>query len=227
MKTLLLSLLLACQYAVADITLTPDNTYIIMGNITKYGALQFVDSLMPVALNPTQDYYILIMSNGGDLEASVLMSEQVKKYPNLHSIVVYAASGAAAVTQSVGGKRYMGKNSMLMFHEVAVEASERLTRAYTKLMTEDLARDEDVFDKLCYSKLSISKKEYKKRTLRNDYYVNAQEATAIGASDAIETLKCSDELLQITNKSPSGLTVYSWVSGWESRINWCEFLEAL
>jgi ATP-dependent protease ClpP protease subunit len=198
MKTILC--LLIAYYANAEILLTPENTVNFRGNVNDSSVLTAQESLARLdALRGDQNYpiYLVLDSGGGSIGAGLAFIEFAKTINNLHTINLYAASMASAIQQALPGTRYGTSYTISMFHrpkgsfqgqfgDGEVESSLKLSKDIVAILEEQNS-----------SRMQMSLADYKQKVI-NEYWLVGKDNLTYHAVDVIETLKCSTDLLKLT-----------------------------
>jgi len=64
--------------------------------------------------------YLVINSQGGDINAGMALVDYANSLGNIHTIIIEAMSMGAVTAQLVSGQRYVTDNSTIMFHRAAL-----------------------------------------------------------------------------------------------------------
>lgn len=219
LKHLLLSSLLAWSASAAEIELTLNNTVPLVGPINMFSMAVVSMQLDEVALEPKKEFYLLIHSPGGMVDPVLETAKQAGKLANLHSVVVVAMSGAAAMSQAVGGSRFVVPKGMFLFHKIRQYLDGPITADIARGMARDISEVDKPFSKLCSKRMNISLQDYNERT-RSDWAFKAEYALAVQAADSIQTFKCAKDLYDAKIMVP----VFDYISGIRGWKNLCDLL---
>lgn len=200
--------------------LTPQNTLLYLAPVSmRSNALVFKRYAELRHSMPESDIYIIIRTDGGDYGAAMQASEIFSKDKHLHAIVIFAASGGALMSQSVGGKTYIVPRGQLMFHQAKLEPYEGRWYSWKDLKEayEDLKDSNTKFLRACNVKMKLIDIEAK---TQGDWFLKAPEALKLKAADAINTQKCSARAAAQNVTIP----IFDSISGVEIPTNVCDLL---
>lgn len=222
MFRLLSSLLLVASLTVnaKQITLTPKNSLFFLGDIQPIMMAQTMAILERKAAAGNDPIYLVLYSPGGELQPLKNAVPALKSIKNLNVIVVMAASGAAAISQIVPGKRYAVKRAELLFHKVRIYPRRTFTIDDANEFIKEMTSLDAEFNALCSAKLAISPTEYLVRVTGGDWVLNANEALKVGAVDQIITANCSKVIRDANILVP----IYSPLMANVSEVNICNLL---
>lgn len=213
---LLATLLLLASISEAQI-LTPQNTIIYFDDIVDSSNLQFIQAYAQHRqLSQTEPIYVVIRSSGGEFEAATQISRIVSTDPNLHAVVIFAASGAAALSQAVGGETYIVTKGQLMFHQVKLLAALPLSSEEMIKIGKELVPDNAAFAKICNRKMKLA--DYADR-VKEDWWLNSAEAIKLKAAKPSK-VKCSPEMIANNLYIPT----FDTITGSSTPTNFCNLL---
>lgn len=215
MKTLLLSALLWVSSAAA-VQLNENNTMFLLGGINFQTSFVFQMQYASVRSAVDGDLYVVIHSPGGEIGAMEGILEVIKKDKKTHAVIIWAASAAAAISQSVRGHTYIVPKGQLMFHQVAIITGAPISQNDAARMFNELNRLNTKFAKVCNRKMQLP--DYKKRTER-DWFLNADEAVKLKAA-VLAPLECSETLRDAEITVP----VFDFLTGVPRQKNFCDLL---
>jgi ATP-dependent Clp protease protease subunit len=146
-------------------------------------------------LYPGEQFTILLYSQGGELLPGLALFDALKLYQQLgHAVHIrvmgYAASMAAVVLQAATW-RVIGRESLLLLHEISGQASGSLPemRDYTDFLAKIQSRLIDIFlERMAATSTRTEKmdrQEFERRWQRQDWWVSAPEALALGLVDEV------------------------------------------
>ena len=146
-------------------------------------------------LYPDKPFTILLHSQGGELLPGLALFDAIKMHERLgHAIDIrvmgYAASMAAVVLQAAT-KRIIGRESLLLLHEISGEARGSLPemRDYTDFLMKVQTRVMAIFlERMAATPTrtdTIDQAEFERRWKRQDWWVSAPEAYALGLVDEV------------------------------------------
>lgn len=180
------------------ITLNADNTIAmrgpIMDDMVRRTQLKLLE-LDAKRGNKNYPLYLVIDSPGGSIDAGNDFIEVAKTIKNLKTIVLFAASMASAIQQSIPGERLITESGIDMFHRAAGsfdgqfedgEVESRLDLA--KQIVRNLERTNA-------NRIGISIPEYKAKVV-NEWWAVGSNAVKANMADAVVSVQCSKELLQ-------------------------------
>jgi len=189
--TILLSIFI---YSISGklIELDDDNFIAIRTNIDQ----KSVDKIITKLFSSTDDIYLYITSNGGDVLAGtnlidIIQSISKNNIRNITCIADNAASMAFAIFQSCP-VRYVRKNSILMQHQMSLTISGSLYNILNHI--EFINSIEQQLISLQAKRLGLTDEEFIKIT-EHDYWLYGKDIIDHNAADEIVDVICSEELV--------------------------------
>lgn len=201
-RNIILLILLICiaeEARGADLTFT--------GSIRMDTAVSFIKQLNLIESTNPKEINIDLNSKGGDVQAMYLMIQKIRMLQDSgikvnFTVINECASACFTLLQS-GNKRYMYKKAKLMQHMPYTFIQFGFWYKYnsnTKEIIKDinkLLKDRDKYllqikkgmEDIELTKLNISRKEWRKLTISNDYYMDYKKALKINAIDDIIKVK--------------------------------------
>lgn len=156
----------------------------VRGAINPSSARAVVAKMTKVPVN--KDYFLLINSPGGYVEAAFSIIRTMKTLKNLRNskatcVITGAAASAAAFIASYCNKLYIDKYSgYMMFHQVSYGVGGN--ESTMKTLLEFSFKQTQILEREIAENLGISYRKYKKLT-RADYWVTSAEAVNLGYAD--------------------------------------------
>lgn len=213
-------LVMSCVTNAREIQLTRANTFVLDEEIYTLGLFMDVENIITMSESTKEPVYVLLYSPGGELEPVLKTAAALSRLKNVHAVVLKAASGAAAISQILPGKRYMVAHGELLFHKVRISGSGILTLDTIQELYINMAESERHFARWCYSRLKITPGRYNKNVTNRDWALDANEAIKVGAIDEIVTVRCAADLEQANII----VTTYSPFLGMPRNTNICNLL---
>ena len=162
-----------------DIVLTSKNFINLRAVINKESVDAALKGLAHLnKVNPAGPNYIVIESPGGYVTEGNRFIKEAKKYKNLHTITIFAASMASAIVEALPGKRFIIPNGVMMFHR----------GGYVKMVTELLP-----LEIANSSRIGISLDKYRMNVLR-EWWLKGEENLRQNVSDKIVNISCDSSL---------------------------------
>jgi len=128
--------------------------------------------------------WLYINSPGGSVIDGLAIIDTMKQ---LHSPVFTVCCGMAASMGAAilvhGDRRYITRNSRVMFHEVSSGTQGKVSEQRESL--EEAERLNTLLEEMISERLGMSPKEYHKKILKKDLYLSADVAKKFGAVDVI------------------------------------------
>jgi len=208
---LLLAISLAATAAeMPAITLTPSNSVTLRGEITQESVDKAVTEvlLLDSKRTFTTPIYLVLDSPGGDISAGESLIEALKTVQNLNTVTIFAASMASAIVEALPGRRYIIESGMLMFHRArggfqgqfeTGELETRLTMAKQEVLR---------LERRNAKRLGLKLEEYKAK-IQNEMWIQAENSIEQKAADKIVALKCSRDLLKVSETMTMNLGIFS------------------
>jgi len=199
------------------IKLTKSNTVIWFGEINDRNAQAVVKGLIALRKTGKEPIYLVFASGGGLYSTSMLFSNVSSGDKNLHSVIIFAASGAAAISQAVGGNAYIVPKGQLMFHEVKTYwGGQGIDMDLAKEVAKDLEDANIKFSEVCNRRMKLP--DYPER-VKSDWWLNATEAKKLGAAK-IQSFRCAKEVRDADIRVPT----FGYITGQVSLKNFCDLI---
>lgn len=200
------------------IELNEANTSFLLGPIHPLSMAMAVGGAQMVAAQ-SKESYLVIWSPGGHLDPVLHASSDLQGLKNLHSITIMAMSGGAAISQVVGGHRYVVPRGQYMFHRVRRYLDGPITSTVAGRMADELQEADFIFAKLCYKRMNIGFKQYM-RNVQEDWFLDASAALEVGAADSLQTFVCSEGL----HKRNISVSTFNYITSVSTQTNFCDLL---
>lgn len=196
-KTLLLSLLLTASTYAETLTITPDNAVIInqgISNASVSSAMQSLIELDAKRTDKNQKIYIVLNSPGGSIVAGNKFINFANTFENIHTVCMFCASMAHAISQAITGERIATTDNIMMAHRARGSVSgqfedgelEQRLKLWKKIVRSMEQRNAD--------RIGISLKRYKK-LVKDEWWTYGPESKKLNVVDKLVKLKCSKELI--------------------------------
>lgn len=182
-----------------SVYLTKNNTAYFYGEITPMSvdAFSYAIAGRRMFLPPKETLYILINSVGGDFDMSLLLIKNFDAMKNVKLICRNCASGAGILFAESKHPRLAIKNSSFIMHEAYIQ---HVTAAdiYSKTRINEFLDNSSEFNKMLYSIIGMSKKEYESKILDTAWIVKGVELVALHLADKFVTITCDEYVKQIS-----------------------------
>lgn len=181
-----------------EINLTSANTVNFRGPVTDEStAAVMLDLIEKVTDRGFSNYpiYLVLDSPGGSIEAGDDFISLVRTFKNVHTISIFSASMAAGIMQALPGKRYILRNSKIMFHRAKGRFQGQFEDGEVEsqlALWKKVVRDMEVTNA---NRIGISLEDYKSKVV-NEWWLYGKEAVEQKVADEVVTLKCSKKLMQ-------------------------------
>ncbi len=137
--------------------------------------------------SPGAPLVLILNSPGGYVDDGIALYDYLLHLRSighkLTTITLGRAASMGGILLQAGDVRVMGPNSFLLIHEVAAGTSGKLSE-----MTESIAfwkRQEDKLVKILAQRSTMSTTQIKRRWRKTDWWLDAEEAIALGFADSI------------------------------------------
>jgi ATP-dependent protease ClpP protease subunit len=192
------------------VMLNSNNMVLLRGEVNEdsIGRLE-LDLAKVVAKRLFKDYpiYLVIDSPGGEVDTGLDFIEVAKLVPNLRTIVIFGASMAADITESLPGERMMTNKGVLMFHRARGQFQGQFEVGELESRFEFAKKQILDLETTVANRLKMSIFEFKGHA-KDEWWLNAKEAVQYKAADKIVDISCSQELIdkrtEITQESIFG-----------------------
>jgi ATP-dependent protease ClpP protease subunit len=188
----------ACAKQQDIIELDGRNTVLLDKEITNVNIDTFAAALagkrLLLPLNET--LYVLIVSQGGNYEASLKVKVLFANMPNVAVICKYCASAAGMLFATHKGPRYATEKSEMMMHEMYMQHATAREVQDANAMKQFIANSDD-FNRLHYSIIGMSKEEYEKKITDKEWSVYGQDLVKLHLADKFVIVHCNDYLKSI------------------------------
>lgn len=213
---ILITLLLTASAYSKEIILTPENSVNITTAITESSVSKAIKDLIAAdnaRKSPDSPIYIVLDSPGGSIMAGNKFIRFANTIPNVHTICMYCASMAHAISQGIVGKRYGLTDNVMMAHRAKggfsgqfengeVESRLKLFKSIVRSMELRNAK-----------RIGISLSKYKNNVV-NEWWTYGQDSIEQGILDALVDIKCSKELIALKSSS-TVMTLFGPIKGGE------------
>lgn len=165
------------------LTLTEENTIEYNAAVDYASALSVVKKIKAAQNKPVDRIYLLVTSPGGSVIAGAMILEAIQgsKVP-IDTVCVVLCASMGAQIHSVGAKRYMTDKSILMYHPAAGGFEGEFDTMISRMNF--LNRYVNKMDAYIAQRAGIPYAEFKKR-IRNEYWLDAVEATSERFNDGV------------------------------------------
>lgn len=153
--------------------------------------------------------YLVLDSPGGGIDAGNSLIQYAKTIKNLHTITIFSASMAAAIVETLPGKRFITENGMLMFHRAKGGVSGQLEdgEVETRLdMIKKLVRAMEIKNSV---RMKMTLPDYK-LAVKDELWLEANDSIAKNAADLIMDIRCTDELITKSESMVISFLVFSF-----------------
>jgi ATP-dependent protease ClpP protease subunit len=213
-------LLASCITNAREIVLTRHNSYLLAGRINPMSMAMHTAMIASMSAFNSGETFVVIFSPGGAVEPVLLVKDMLKQFKNVSTVIVSAQSMAAAISQTLPGRRYIVSRGEMMFHRIRTDFEGEITLDTLDKLREYLQADDTTVNHMCHDRLRIPYSEYIKRITNTNWTLNANEAIAVGAADEIVTAKCADDIRKLNIQ----VTTYSEYTGTPVPRNICDLL---
>jgi ATP-dependent protease ClpP protease subunit len=183
--------------------ITTSNAVIINESISGASVTRAIQELATLdyeRIDKTDKIYIVLNSPGGSIMAGNKLINFANTIENVHTICMFCASMAHAISQGVKGTRYATIDNIMMAHRAKgtfsgqfedgeVESQLALFKAIVRSME---VRNSD--------RIGITLKDYKSK-VRNEWWTYGGESLKLNIVDETIRLKCSQGLIDKKIKS--------------------------
>lgn len=223
MRKLFTAFLLLCTSAVAEpIKLTTQNTVLLLGPVHPFSATVLESDIQESIQDKEgfhKDVYMVIHSPGGMVDPVLALAKVLPDMHTLHSVTILSMSAAAAISQLVGGQRYIVPKGRFLFHKVRQYVDGAVTAADAHQMFDEISKVDLQFNKICSRRMSLSLDEYSKQASK-DWLFGSIMALKIKAADAVQDFECSSEVREWNMEVPT----FDYISGAVIYKNFCDLL---
>lgn len=168
-----------------------NSIFYIFGPVDENSASDFIENIVNAELNEKSTIEIIINTDGGDITETFAILD-VLNYLKRHGVTISTiglgkvmSAGLILLAAGTEGRRYIGQNARLMFHETW---SEHAGGPYNEVKTE-FKETKFTQEKYLETLSNITKKEisfYKKYlNKKSNYYFGAEQAIEWGLADHI------------------------------------------
>ncbi len=183
-----------------EVDLTPGNTVVFAQQIDAVSIDGLVGTITTkrMFLPPEETLYLLVMSGGGQYDAGLEFMAVLKQIPNVHIICKYCASAAGTIfTTAAKGTRLVFEKSIMLMHEMRIE---NVTAAIANdgISINSLKRNSDIFNKMHYDILGISKEAYEKKIIGKEWVVKGEEIVKLKLGDEFIKINCHPYIKRLT-----------------------------
>lgn len=179
------------------LNLTTSNTVELSGEVTYSSITTVVSKIKKLQQSPVDRIYLVISSPGGSVFSGMLLIETIQgSGVPIDTICAGVCASMGAQIHAVGSYRYMTDKSVLMFHPASGGFEGEFETMVSRMNF--INRYINKMDSYVAQRAGIPYEEFKKR-VRNEYWLDAQEATDGSFNDALVYLDDSrpDEVLSI------------------------------
>lgn len=192
-------------YAVSSpeltITLTPENTVLLTGEIDPANLDSTLADLYEKRLEHKDTIYVVVSSPGGLINGIKEFSYALSQVENVELVVLQAMSAAAAISQDFEGPVYGPKRLEFMLHRVATFLLPGFYKSYDLQRLIDGLKEIDEFVETMYMhRNKIPLQLFRQRVEGKDWFIHAYEALRYKMVDAIVKVQCSPEMVDMQEK---------------------------
>lgn len=214
--TLLLTLTMSASSFSKQLLITPKNSVIINEAISSGSVDRALKELVELNRNrkSSSPIYIVLNSPGGSIMAGNKLINFVNTLENIHTVCMFCASMAHAISQGVKGTRYATHDNIMMAHRAKggfsgqfedgeVESRLKLFKALVRSME---LRNAD--------RIGISLRSYKEK-VKDEWWTYGEDSEDLDIVDELVSIKCSQELIDKKVKSVK-MTMFGPIQGEET-----------
>lgn len=195
---ILMSIIISASAHGKELLLTSANTVSINTGISSESVDQAIKDLIAAdeaRKDSNTPIYIVLNSPGGSIIAGNKLINFANTIPNVHTVCMFCASMAHAISQGIKGTRYATEDNIMMAHRAKggfsgqfedgeVESQLKLFKSYVRAMELRNAK-----------RIGISLRQYKSKVV-NEWWTYGAESVQQNIIDSLVTLACSKELIR-------------------------------
>jgi ATP-dependent Clp protease protease subunit len=174
---------------VSKLDMPEDRLIVLRGEVNDDLADKLVNQLVDLEkADAKKPIYIVINSPGGSVAAGLrITSAMDATKPDIDCVVDEGAYSMAAIIFEHCTKRYIQKDSDLLFHQMSLQVEGPLANVSSEIL--HFQNENDQFEIEVSQKLKMSATEYRKHA-HDEWWLTADEAVKSGAADeVVEALK--------------------------------------
>jgi ATP-dependent protease ClpP protease subunit len=197
LRAMLILLLVTTSIHGDMLEITTTNSVVINESISSASVTRDIQELATLdyeRINKSDKIYIVLNSPGGSIMAGNKLINFANTIDNVHTICMFCASMAHAISQGVTGTRYATIDNIMMAHRARgtfsgqfedgeVESQLKLFKSLVRSMEQ---RNSD--------RIGITLKDYKSK-VRNEWWTYGGESLKLNVIDETIRLKCSQGLI--------------------------------
>lgn len=209
------------QYSQEEILLTPENTVNIVGNIDYNSMHQAEKDILDLReKHPNDIIYLVMKSGGGDVPSGMDFQRFLDSQSNIKTITIFAASMASGIVESNKGERLIVEDGILMFHRATVGIRGTVNDGEVETQLDLIKQVIDILEERNYSRIGISKEDYKNR-VKDNWWEVGFNAVKENLADGVVKIKCSKELEKLVKE----VTFESFFGSRTVKINQCPLID--
>lgn len=210
---LILMLSLGAQAEPKQILLTTDNTVSINSPISRASVDEAIEEIIDIlnSRESNESVYIVLNSPGGSIIDGIRFIDFVNTLENIHTICIYCASMAHAISQGVKGIRYATPKNLMMAHRARGGFSGQFESGEVETRLKVFKALVKSLEKQNADRIGISLKEYKSKVV-DEWWTFGEDSVKQNIIDEIVTIKCSMDLIN-TKKSSSQMSIFGLIKG--------------
>jgi len=193
-----LLLLLTLTLSAKTINLNSLNSIRLSTSINE-SSVQFVKEellkLIEQRGSETYAIYITMDSPGGSIIAGDSLIQFINSLDNVHTICIFCASMAHAISQGINGKRFATPNNIMMAHRAKGGFQGQFADGEVETQLQLFTKVVEYMEKRNAKRIGISLKNYKKKVI-NEWWTFGNESRKQNIVDEIVDIKCSIELMK-------------------------------
>lgn len=195
-KLLLSTMLIISQTACSSvkvITLTPENTLFLRGEINKDIVSEAAKKYVDLRTKSAEMIYLVIDSPGGSVIDGIDLINFLKLDTKLNVVCLNCASMAYMIFEILPGERLITEYSRLMSHRASAGFQGQINEGELESRLNHIKSIINYMESAVASRIGISLKDYKANIV-NEWWSFGHEAIANNSADKIVNLQCSPEL---------------------------------
>lgn len=159
------------------------------GEINRETVSEIEKELAVLLSKGEEDVLMVINSEGGSIRAGLSLLSTMNSLPFKIDVLVLgeAYSMAAVIFSCTNGRRYIGSEANLMFHEPLVVGNKRNSLSEVKETLDTLLKCKEKLVDMLEKRTGIDKKKLEK-IMKEDHYYDKDAAISLGFADEVADL---------------------------------------
>lgn len=221
---LMLAIICNLQFAMAEnIILTENNVCTLdeQVNSTSMRKLELciIDKVV-ARRGADSPIYLYINSPGGSVYDGLKFIRFAKTIRNLHTITDFAASMAAAIVESLPGKRYAMEASVFMFHRASGTFSGQFESGEAEKQLELWKKIVRKSEQVQADRIGITLADYKEK-VRDEWWIYSDDAITEKVADEMVVVRCSVILSSRKYKKK----IVTFLGSYEKEVSACPLVQ--